>query len=331
MRASEVFRLLCFFSFFVRNRSEQLNYDLRVNSDYESILLHGYNNLEVTGSSDANVDYWIARKSDYDEWVASGHLSTIRVISGAMCDDCRDFFFNFSVSASDSHVVVISGMYPPTSADVEVDIHASKPPNDDSPACFSADSLITLANGQQTPIIDISVGDEILGVDESGEVSATSVVYIPHLPNGRISDFVGITYSLDNTSQTIHLTPKHLLPVCLAHDCSACSSSAALRRASEVTLQSCIQIYGHDKLLWAHPTAVISLHKRGVYSLVATTPLLLVDGVVASPFETNHMLSHYFYSLHRLLYSYLPFSVWTDHMRYLTDFAASITTFVLSI
>lgn len=327
---SEVFPLLCFFAFFVRcNRGEQLNYDLQVNSDYESILLRGYNNLEVTGSSDANVDYWIARKSDYDEWVSSGHLSTIRVISGAMCDDCRDFFFNFSVSASDSYVVVISGMYPPTSADVEVDIHASRPSSDNTPACFSADSLISLSNGQQVPIIDISVGDEILGVDGSGKITATSVVYIPHLANSRDSDFVAITYSFANTSHTIQLTPKHLLPVCLARDCSTCSSSAALFHASEVTLESCIRIYGRDTLLWSHPDSIVSLRKSGVYSLVTKAPFLLVNGVVASPFETNHMLSRYFYAAHSLLYSYLPFSLWAEHMRYFTDFAALAASFVV--
>jgi hypothetical protein len=41
--------------------------------------------------------------------------------------------------------------------------------------CFSADTLITMADGTLKPIVDVAVGDSVLGTDEAGVTSENTV------------------------------------------------------------------------------------------------------------------------------------------------------------
>lgn len=75
-----------------------------------------------------------------------------------------------------------------------------------------------------------------------------------------------------------------------------------LQRAGAVVVGSCV-------LTVAGPEEVVSNEEApaaGLYSLVTTEALVVVNGVIASPFAGNHAAANAFYNVHRWLHKAFP-------------------------
>jgi hypothetical protein len=105
---------------------------------------------------------------------------------------------------------------------------------------------------------------------------------------------------MHTAARDLKLTPDHLL---LGGSCEH-YLTLTLVRADSLAPGHCLQTEAGREVL----TAVAQVRGRGVYTVVplAADKLLVVNGVVASPFAGNHALANAWYSLHRALHRALP-------------------------
>jgi hypothetical protein len=79
------------------------------------------------------------------------------------------------------------------------------------PACFSADSILYLENGETKQIQDANLGDKILSYNrKKNEYKYSPIIAIPHEKNSQLNNFIELKTSGD---KTIKMTETHLLPV----------------------------------------------------------------------------------------------------------------------
>jgi hypothetical protein len=142
----------------------------------------------------------------------------------------------------------------------------------------------------------VQAGDLILVADLTGRVTEYSpVVAVPHPRNDDEAQFRVLT---TETKRDIKLTGKHLLVA------GACDGSMDLMYAEAVTPDHCVQtVDGKERV-----SSVATTAGRGVYTVVtqASDKLLVVNGVVASPFAVNHAMANAYYGVHRLVYQLWP-------------------------
>ena len=164
-----------------------------------------------------------------------------------------------------------------------------KPPADDP--CFHGDDTVALEAGGVRKISEVQVGDRILSADRSGGLSYSDVVFVPHAPNGRPSAFLELTLA---SGKTVRPTPRHLLKLC--------GDDGALATAASLDPGACLLTAdGADVLVSKRP-----FEAHGAYTAVAMQELIVVSGVVASPFAYVHWAPHLYYQAHRWLYSAFP-------------------------
>jgi Hint module len=155
-----------------------------------------------------------------------------------------------------------------------------------------------------TSIADIRTGDRVLAADAAGRTSYADVVFVPHRPNKDRALFVQITTA---HGRDIKMTESHILPS------GACNtaSSLPLVYAKDVNVGDCIMtVSGKERV-----SAVGLVPGQGMYTIVTKEEYLVVNGIVASPFATNHMMANLYYNVHRCLYSSAPALLNTSVLR----------------
>jgi len=152
------------------------------------------------------------------------------------------------------------------------------------------------------------VGDRILSVSavEAGKTVAarwhtgnstavaavySSVVAVPHGPNTTPTEYVTLT---TEGGRDLKMTVNHALPA------GACDLAVLpMTVAHAVAPGDCVlTVDGYDRVV-----STARVHGRGVATVVAMEELIVVNGVVASPFgDVNPALANTFYNLHRVLF-----------------------------
>jgi hypothetical protein len=91
------------------------------------------------------------------------------------------------------------------------------------------------------------------------------------------------------------MTTNHMLP---AGACAA--ASLPVVAASAVSVGDCVQtVSGREQVV-----SVATVEGEGIYTAIAMEELLVVNGIVATPYGgVNPMLANWYYNLHRLAYS----------------------------
>lgn len=159
--------------------------------------------------------------------------------------------------------------------------------------CFSGNSTVQLKRGSQTvvaSIVDVKVGDFILGSRyEGGQMtfSFSRVVSSPHPLNSVEAEFVRIT---TERFKTLTLTSDHLI---LVSDCTA-NSLFSLVQAQFVSTDNCVAtVDGVERVVQTS-----RLRGQGVYTIISeSNDLVVVDGIVASPFSLNHWAGTTYYRM----------------------------------
>lgn len=148
-----------------------------------------------------------------------------------------------------------------------------------------------LESGATVTMADVSVGDRVLIASMDGSAKAYSEVIVkPHGDNAIVAAF---TELVTVSGKTLKVTPDHLV---LGGSCS----SAGLVSAGSLQSGDCVQtVSGSERVV-----SVRVSEEAGIHTVVTKeSGLLVVNGVVASPFASNHMVGDAFYQLHRAAHS----------------------------
>ena len=151
---------------------------------------------------------------------------------------------------------------------------------------------MTLESGAVKAMADVRVGDRVLSVNRQGEAVYSDVVYLPHGANSHPATFaqLGTESGLD-----LKMTMNHILPA------GACAlPSLPLVAAASIAVGDCVQTVSGRK----HVVSVGKVEARGIYTIIAIEELIVVNGIVATPFGgVNPTLANIYYNLHRLAYA----------------------------
>jgi predicted extracellular nuclease len=160
--------------------------------------------------------------------------------------------------------------------------------------CFAGSETVQLASGETKMLSEVLVGDRVLAADSNGNTKFSEVVAVPHPANQQAVTF---THLQTEAGRDIKMTAEHLLPVS-----TSCSGSYSLAQASSVQVGSCVQtVTGAEKV-----SAISEVQGQGVYSVVTKEAMVVVNGIVASPFARNHAAAHAWYNIVRAVYSVAP-------------------------
>ena len=167
--------------------------------------------------------------------------------------------------------------------------------NTASNACFAGSEQVTMENGIIKAMADVQVGDRVLTVNAKGEQVFSEVVYLPHGRNEQRATFAQIS---TESGRDLKMTMNHILPA------GACAlSTLPLVAAGEVTVGDCVQtMSGREQVV-----SVDKVEGKGIYTVIAMEELIVVNGIVATPFGgVNPTVANIYYNLHRMLFSMTP-------------------------
>jgi hypothetical protein len=145
------------------------------------------------------------------------------------------------------------------------------------------------------PIADVEVNDVIRVSSVDGKVMSFSpVVSVPHRRNSESAVFVEI---VTEGGGDVKLTGDHLLLS------GVCGGEMSLVEAGSVLVGSCVRSVSGDVSVMS----VSLVSGEGVYTVVTKHDgLIVVNGIVASPFAVNHNVANAVYNVHRMLHIVLP-------------------------
>ena len=137
------------------------------------------------------------------------------------------------------------------------------------------------------------MGDRVLTINNKGEQVFSDVVYLPHGANQEAATFALLA---TENGRDIKMTLNHILPA------GACASPVSLPMvaASAVTVGDCVQtVDGREQVV-----SVGKVEGKGIYTVIAMEELIVVNGIVATPFGgVNPTLANIYYNVHRLVYA----------------------------
>ena len=159
-------------------------------------------------------------------------------------------------------------------------------------SCFAGTEQVSMENGHTKAMADVQIGDRILAINNHGDQVFSDVIYLPHGPNEEHTIFAQIA---TESGRDLKMTLNHILPA------GACSlSSLPLIAAGQIVVNDCVQtLSGREQVL-----SVGKVEGNGIYTVIAMEELIVVNGIVATPYGgINPTLANIYYNLHRLLYS----------------------------
>ena len=146
---------------------------------------------------------------------------------------------------------------------------------------------------------------------------------VPHKPNFVFSDFTHIFVTSDEAhvhSTSVKMTADHYIP---SGVCGANPKSFRDTKASDVEVGTCVlTVSGMSRV-----TSVSTERAQGLYTVVTGEELIVVNGIVVSPFAVSHVLAQSYYSLFRCVHRlaptlYLSVSSWLANIQ--SNFADTV-------
>jgi hypothetical protein len=288
-------------------------YDLKDSFLYADFTGFSSGTFQLSGI-DGKVDFWIVDSDGFETWKDTSTPPTTKVYSGTYCNDCKNFYVDFVfTSSTKQYYLVTAALFSSTSASGTLTVNMkgngkfSEPTEESDTTCFVENSLIQLKNGTSIPIQFAQVGDEILSLTYGGELVYSPVIAFPHpLDN----DLRAKVITVDTEENSVTLSRDHLLPVCFEDDCFACGTGSSflsplsLVPSQDIKPNMCLRTAAASDSAWAKVTSVSShsAPAKGMYTVVTLAAYPVVDGIVASPFGTSHVLPSLYYSLHATCY-----------------------------
>ena len=155
----------------------------------------------------------------------------------------------------------------------------------------------------------------------------------------KLSSIKLIVNFLCSKGKQIKMTKEHVIAGGRCGDATSLTSNALIQ-ADQLQLGDCLQTLAVDNLSGKEHSshiveeAIISksyVFDKGIYTLVTKNhdDLLIVNGIVASPFAVNHRIANVFYTLiHRFLYHVFPINFTTNSffMKVIKEFGDIVVT-----
>ena len=162
-------------------------------------------------------------------------------------------------------------------------------------SCFAGSETVMMATGESRAISAVQVGDEIAVASMDGTFAGYSpVIAVPHAANTIQTTFVQISTV---SGRDIKMTADHLVQG------GNCNAGLSLVHAGALKTGECVQTVSGAEII----ASVTTIAAEGIYTVVTKHDgLLIVNGIVASPFAVNHLVANSFYSVIRMLYSLFP-------------------------
>jgi hypothetical protein len=190
--------------------------------------------------------------------------------------------------------------------------------------CFAGSETLIMESGGLSAMSSIRVGDRVLAANAEGETHFSEVVFIPHGANKDEATFI---YATTENGRDLKLTMNHVLPA------GVCGTTLSLKYASKVSVGDCINtISGQEKV-----SMVQSVRGQGLYTIVTNDEYLVVNGIIVSPFGSNHLMANLYYNIHRFVYMTSPFLLtWpylhaTNEVRKCSVYSKSFLLFNLQV
>jgi len=151
-----------------------------------------------------------------------------------------------------------------------------------------------MVSGETRAMADVKVGDEIAVAAMDGAfVGYSRVIAVPHAANAIKTTFTQISTV---SGRDIKMTADHLV---MGGSCAAPS----LVQAGSLKIGECVQTVSGAETV----SAITSVISEGIYTVVTKHDgLLIVNGIVASPFAVNHLVANSFYNIVRFVYGVVP-------------------------
>ena len=167
-------------------------------------------------------------------------------------------------------------------------------PSSSPSSCFAGSETVLLSSGESRAISTVRVGDEIAVAAMDGVYSGYSpVIAVPHAANAIKTTFTQISTV---SGRDVKMTADHLV---LGGSCAAPS----LVQAGSLKIGECVQTVSGAETV----SAITSVISEGIYTVVTKHDgLLIVNGIVASPFAVNHLVANSFYNIVRFVYGIVP-------------------------
>lgn len=165
-------------------------------------------------------------------------------------------------------------------------------------SCFASTETVELKNGQIKALSDVELGDSILTASLDGKNTQFSeVVAMPH--GAGLNDVKATFVHIQTSSgRGIKMTLDHLV---LAK--TASESTFHLVQAGTLVVGQYIATIDTEKII----TSIDLMVQKGISTVVTSTGgLIVVNGIIASPFAVNHDLADSFYNIHRVVYYFSP-------------------------
>ena len=162
-------------------------------------------------------------------------------------------------------------------------------------SCFAGSETLLLETGATVTMEDVQVGDKVLVASLDGKSTFYSpVMVLPHAANSIQTRFVQLSTV---SGKDIKMTADHLVMS------GVCGGSLSLVQAGSVKVGACLATVSGEEAV----SAVSVVVGEGVYTVVPEKDaLLVVNGVIASPFAVNHLIANAFYNIHRVVLSVAP-------------------------
>jgi hypothetical protein len=122
----------------------------------------------------------------------------------------------------------------------------------------------------------------------------SAVVAVAHGPNTTPTEYVTLT---TEGGRDLKMTANHMLP---AGACTSPTTALPVVAASTVSAGDCVEtVSGRERVV-----SVSTVQGEGIYTAIAMEELLVVNGILATPYGgVNPALANVYYNLHRLAYS----------------------------
>lgn len=179
-----------------------------------------------------------------------------------------------------------------------------------APDCFSKYESIQLESGSTKFMQNVEVGDRVLVSSLDGQNKFFSeVIFLPHPRNSLSAEFVLIETA---SGRSLKVTPDHLVSAAVCEDASLKPQSASSRHPSlplipskQVTRGMCVNTLNGQEVV----ISAFRVLDSGVYTaIVMDHALLVVNGIISSPYERTHMILDSFYDVYRALYKTVSFA-----------------------
>ena len=241
---------------------------------------------------DTSVSYTVTTSSTTT--TATALQSSLSSVSATSALGASLFTYGVT-SASGSTAIVTTVVGTPTAAPYLVVASRTSSSSGSSSAgsCFAGSEQVTLESGDVKAMAEVRVGDRVLSVNAKGEAVYSDVVSVPHAPNSHATTFAQIG---TESGRDLKMTMNHVLP---AGSCAA--AVLPYVSAARVAVGDCVQtVSGREQVV-----SVGKVEGKGVYTIVAMEELIVVNGIVATPFGgVNPTLANCYYNLHRVWYAY---------------------------